>query len=67
MPDKMQLTVTVSQDDNEVTVELDPEDLINLKYGDEIDKVTITLAGEKIALLQRFRGTIPGGDIAGLN
>jgi hypothetical protein len=66
MPDKMQITVTVSQDKNRVTVELDPEDLINLKVGDEINQVNITLAGEQIALLQRFRGTMPGtGPIGG--
>jgi len=67
MPDKMQITVTVSQDENQVTVELDPEDLINLREGDEINKVSITLAGEQIALLQRFRGMPPGGGNASLN
>jgi len=67
MPDKMQLTVTVTQDKNQVTVELDPEDLINLRDGDEISKVSITLAGEQIALLQRFREMPPGGGNASLN
>ena len=71
MPDKMQITVTVSQDENRVTVELDPEDLINLREGDEIDQVSITLAGEQVALLQRFRerfpGTQPDGGNASLN
>ncbi len=66
MDEKMQLTVTVSQDENQVTVELDPEELVGLKEGDEINQVSITLAGEQIALLQRFRGTAPGpGPIGG--
>ncbi len=74
MPDKMQLTVTVSHDGEQVTIDLDPEELINLRDGDDISKVSITLAGEQIALIQRFRGTMPGpgpiggpADPAGLN
>ena len=66
-PEQVQMTVTVSQDADGVTVELNPDDLINLRPDDTIDKVTVTMAGERIAELQRFHGLPPGINPADLN
>ena len=67
MAEEKQIPVTVSQDDGEVTVELNPDDLIALRPDDSINTVYITLAGEKIAQLQRFPGFPPGTDTSPLN
>jgi len=68
MPEqKKQLPVTVTEDNEIVTVELNPEDLINLRDGEEIDTVSITLAGKEVARIQRFEGLPPGVNPASLN
>ena len=66
-PEKVQMYVTVTVDGDQVNVDLDPEDVIAMRADDTIDKVGITLAGEPIALLQRFAGPMPGNGNAGLN
>lgn len=68
---KIQMSVTVTVEEGQVNVELDPEDVIALRGDNDVNRVGITLAGEPIALLQRFAGPIPGiegsGDNASLN
>lgn len=67
MADKIQIPVDVSVEDGRVVVELNPEDLIELRPDEEINTVSITLAGEEIARLQRFPGFPPGTNTSQLN
>jgi hypothetical protein len=48
---------------DEVTIDLNPDDLIDMKGGDEVSRVSLTMAGERIAIMQKFLGgyTLPRG------
>lgn len=60
------MKVTVTHENDRVTVELNPDDLIDLRGDHDVSTIDLTLAGERIAQLQRFNGPI--GDIdAGMN
>jgi len=62
-PERDILPVTVNRQPDEVTVDLNPDDLIDLKGGDDVTRVSLTMAGERIAIMQKFLGghTLPRG------
>jgi hypothetical protein len=63
MNEKRQLPVTVTRGPDEVTIEMDPEDILDLKQGEEITRVNLTMGGANVAILQKFLGghTMPQG------
>lgn len=61
MPENKTLPVTVTRGQTEITVEMNPDDILDLKQGDEITRVNLTLSGENVAILQKLLGghTLP--------
>lgn len=49
------LKVAVTRDGDVMTVDLNPDDVIDLREDDEIGKIVIRAAGEPIMEVQRFR------------
>jgi hypothetical protein len=57
MPEKKSLPVTVTRSASELTVEMDPEDLIGFKQGDgQVTRVNLVLAGENVVVLEKISG-----------
>src|SRR5690348_15856372 len=62
-PERDILPVTVKRQPDEVTIDLNPDDLIEVNGGDQVTRVSLTMAGERIAIMQKFLGghTLPRG------
>lgn len=64
MQEKTTLPVTVTRNGSQLNVEVSPDDIIDLKRGDEdITRLNFRMGGENIAILQKFLGghTLPSG------
>lgn len=64
MQQKTTLPVTVTRNGSQLNVEVSPDDIIDLKGGDEsITRLNFRMGGENIAILQKFLGghTLPQG------
>lgn len=66
-PERDIIPVKISKTGTEISVDLNPDDLIDLRGDDSIETVNITLAGTRIAQLQRFEGLPPGVNPADFN
>lgn len=63
-PEKTTLPVTIIRGTGEISVDLNPEDILDLKQGDEsITRVKLMMSGANVAILQKFLGgvTMPQG------
>lgn len=64
MTEQSNLPVTVTRNGSQLNVEVNPDDIIDLKGGDEsITRLNFMMGGENIAILQEFLGghTLPQG------
>lgn len=64
MTEQNTLPVTVTRNGSQLNVEVNPDDIIDLKGGDEsITRLNFKMGGENIAILQKFLGghTLPQG------
>lgn len=57
MPDKVQITVTVSEDHGEMTVDLNPQEIIDLRSSDRVETIHIAFAGERVLEMDRIATT----------
>jgi hypothetical protein len=59
-PERDLVPVTIARGRDEITVDVNPDDLIDLKAGDSIGTVNVTIGGEPVMTFRRI-GT-PGRD-----